>query len=178
VNDRFVLFRVGCEAGTYIRKLCTDIGEILLSGAHLEELRRSRVGTFTEKSNLTTLQDIKDAFTVYQNEGDDRYLKKLIFPMEKMVEHMPKIVVRDTAVDALCHGADLASAGIVYIDARIEKGSKIALFTLKDELIGFGIAKKKAIEIYKAKQGIMVESNKVFMERGTYPRWDAEIKEN
>ncbi|MGV9171544.1 MAG: RNA-guided pseudouridylation complex pseudouridine synthase subunit Cbf5 [Promethearchaeia archaeon] len=176
VRDRLVLFRVGCEAGTYIRKLCTDIGEVLLSGAHLEELRRTRVGTFTEENNLTTLQDIKDAFTIYRNDGDPRYLRRLIFPMEKMVEHMPKVIVRDTAVDALCHGADLASAGVVYIDARIKKGTKIALLTLKDELIGFGIAKRKAIDIYKAKQGIMAESHKVFMERGTYPRWDAEIK--
>lgn len=172
IKSDMVLFRVGCEAGTYIRKLCFDIGEALCSGAHMLELRRTRVGRFTEEDNLTTLQDIKDAYTLYQTEGEEYYLRKLIHPMEKMVDHMPKVYVRDTAVDAICHGADLASAGIAEIDARIEPQMKVAIMTLKKELVGFGIAQKNAMEIYKAKKGIMIKSHKVFMERGTYPHWD------
>jgi H/ACA ribonucleoprotein complex subunit 4 len=135
------------------------------------ELRRTRVGDFKENDNLITLQNLKDAFTIYQTESDETYLKKLIFPMEKMVSHLPKIYVRDTAVDALCHGASLASAGICYIDARIKPNMLIALMTLKKELIGFGTALKDAFQIYKAKSGILVKSNKVFMERGIYQRW-------
>ncbi len=92
--------------------------------------------------------------------------------MEKMVSHVPKIYVRDTAVDALCHGADLASAGVCYIDARIKKNTIVALMTLKKELIGFGTALKDAMYIYKAKSGILIKTNKIFMERGIYPRWD------
>jgi H/ACA ribonucleoprotein complex subunit 4 len=92
--------------------------------------------------------------------------------MEKMVSHLPKIYVRDTAVDALCHGADLAAAGICYIDARIKKNMLVAFMTLKKELIGFGITLKDAFPIYKAKSGIIVKTNKIFMDRGTYPRWD------
>ena len=42
MDGRNVLFKVGCEAGTYIRKLCFDIGEILGVGAHMQELRRTR----------------------------------------------------------------------------------------------------------------------------------------
>jgi len=38
-----VLFKVGCEAGTYVRKLCHDIGQFLKIGAHLTELRRTKV---------------------------------------------------------------------------------------------------------------------------------------
>ena len=87
--------------------------------------------------------------------------------MEKMVEHLPKIYIRDTAVDAICHGADLAAAGVINIDARIKNGMELALMTLKKELVGFGIAKKD----YKARSGIMVKTNKVFMERGIYPHW-------
>jgi H/ACA ribonucleoprotein complex subunit 4 len=137
------------------------------------ELRRTRVGNFTEEDNLITLQDLKDAFTIYQKEGDEFYLRQFISPMEKMVSHVPKVYVRDSAVDALCHGADLAAAGVCQLDARIEKGTKVAFMTLKKELIGFGIAEKKAMDIYKAKSGIVVRSNKVFMERKTYPSWKA-----
>ncbi|MFX1501195.1 MAG: RNA-guided pseudouridylation complex pseudouridine synthase subunit Cbf5 [Promethearchaeota archaeon] len=176
VKDNHVLFRIGCEAGTYVRKFCFDLGEALCSGAHMLELRRTRVGNFKESDNLISLQNLKDAFTVYQLEANEYYLKKLIYPMEKMVSHLPKIYVRDTAVDALCHGADLASAGICYIDARIKKNMLIALMTLKKELIGFGTSMKNAMQIYKAKSGILVKTNKIFMERGIYPRWDEKQK--
>jgi len=105
-------------------------------------------------------------------EGNEYYLRKIIFPIEKMVDHMPKIFVRDTAVDALCHGADLAAAGVCYIDARIKVGALISLMTLKKELIGFGITKRNALDILKSKSKIMVKTKKVFMERGLYPRWN------
>lgn len=172
LDAHHILFRVGCEAGTYIRKLCFDIGEALCSGAHMLELRRTRVGNFQENDKAVTLQELKDAFTIYQFEGNDYYLKKIILPMEKMVSHLPMIYVRDTAVDALCHGADLAAAGVCYIDARISKDALISLMTLKKELIGFGIALRDSLAMYKAKSGIMVKINKIFMKRGTYPRWN------
>ncbi len=171
VNENHVLFRVGCEAGTYVRKLCFDIGEALCSGGHMLELRRTRVGHFNEDDSLVTLQNLKDAYTIYQTEDDERYLRKIIYPMEKMVAHLPKIFVRDSAVDALCHGADLAAAGCCYIDARIKVGFQVAYMTLKKELIGFGTVSKDAMFIFKAKSGIVAKTNKIFMERGIYPRW-------
>jgi H/ACA ribonucleoprotein complex subunit 4 len=172
VNNNHVLFRIGCEAGTYIRKYCFDIGEALCSGAHMLELRRTRVGNFNENDMLITLQNLKDAYTIYQFESDETYLREIIFPMEKMVSHLPKIYIRDTAVDAICHGADLASPGICYIDARIKPKMLVALMSLKKELIGFGTSLKTAMQIYKAKSGILVKTDKVFMTRGVYPRWD------
>ncbi len=176
IKDNRVLFRVGCEAGTYIRKLCFDIGEALCSGAHMLELRRTKVGNFNEETNLNTLQNLKDAYTIYQTEGEEYYLRKIVFPMERMVDHIPKIFVRDTAVDALCHGADLAAAGVCYIDTRITPNMLVAYMTLKKELIGFGNAQKKAMEIYKAKAGIVAKTKKIFMERGVYPRWSEKSK--
>ena len=38
---------VSCSKGTYIRQLASDIGDKLGSGAHLSDLRRTRVGPFT-----------------------------------------------------------------------------------------------------------------------------------
>jgi H/ACA ribonucleoprotein complex subunit 4 len=171
VDENRILFLIGCEAGTYIRKFCFDIGEALCSGAHMLELRRTRVGPFKEDDNLITLQNLKDAFTLYQTEGEEYYLKKIVFPIEKMVSHIPKIFVRDTAVDALCHGADLAAAGVCYIDARIKPNMQVSLMTLKKELIGIATANKSAMEILKAKKGIIAKTNKIFMNRGTYPHW-------
>src|SRR5438128_10642458 len=53
LDGREVLFRVGCQAGTYIRKLVYDIGEVLGVGAHMRELRRTRAGRFTEEESLS-----------------------------------------------------------------------------------------------------------------------------
>ena len=76
IIDREVLFRVGCQAGTYIRKLCSDIGKKLNMGAHMLELRSTMVGPFTEKS-LCTLQDLTDAYHYYTSKQDETKLRKL-----------------------------------------------------------------------------------------------------
>lgn len=49
IDGRRVLFRVACDAGTYIRSMCVDIGEALLAGASMAELRRVRSGRMREK---------------------------------------------------------------------------------------------------------------------------------
>lgn len=54
-KGRQILFKVSCQAGTYIRKLVYDIGEVLGPGAHMEELRRIRAGPFTENECMSTL---------------------------------------------------------------------------------------------------------------------------
>jgi H/ACA ribonucleoprotein complex subunit 4 len=176
-HDQHVLFRVGCEAGTYIRKLCFDLGEALLSGAHMEELRRTRTGIFKEDESFCTLQDLKDAYTIYQQEKDDRYLRKLIQPMEKAIAHWKKIYIRDSAVDAIAHGANLAVAGVVMLERDIQKGEDIALMTLKGELVAFGTALQSTPQILKANHGLVVKTNRVFMLRGIYPNWRENPKE-
>jgi tRNA pseudouridine55 synthase len=48
-DDPMVLMvRVQCSAGTYIRTLADDLGRLLGGGAHLRNLRRTAVGSFTE----------------------------------------------------------------------------------------------------------------------------------
>lgn len=45
-------FSVLCSKGTYIRKLCDDIGDRLRCGAHLSRLRRIRSGRFTLENSV------------------------------------------------------------------------------------------------------------------------------
>jgi H/ACA ribonucleoprotein complex subunit 4 len=170
MDGQNVLFRIGCEAGTYIRKYCHDIGEALGSGAHMAELRRTIVGSFREDKTLKTLQNLTDDYWQLTEEGDESALRNTILPMEKASCHLPKLVVRDSAVDALCHGADLASGGILSLTSNIEKGSLVALKTLKGELIAAGESLYNSNEICEKTKGIMVDIKKVFMEPGTYPK--------
>lgn len=44
LEGNLLKFRVVCGKGTYIRSLARDLGQALKSGAHLKELRRTRVG--------------------------------------------------------------------------------------------------------------------------------------
>lgn len=165
-----VLFRIGCEAGTYIRKYCHDIGEALGTGAHMAELRRTTVGPFQEDDTLITLHDLTDAYYEWIEDGSEILLRRSILPMEKAAANLPKMVVRDSAVDALCHGADLALGGIISLRADIQKGSTVALETMKGELIAAGQSLHTSDDICRKSGGIMVDIKKVFMEPGTYPK--------
>ena len=166
-QDTNVLFRVGCEAGTYVRTLCVDIGKKLGSGAHLAELRRTKVGLFSEK-DLVTLHDIKDAMIFYK-EGNPDDLKKIVQPFERIFDHLPKIIIRDSAIDAVCHGATLAVPGVVEVETDIKKNMKVALFSMKKEIVAIGSATMDTEEIIQQDTGICVNTEKVFMNKGTYP---------
>ncbi|MBS3778537.1 MAG: RNA-guided pseudouridylation complex pseudouridine synthase subunit Cbf5 [Candidatus Thermoplasmatota archaeon] len=166
-NDTDVLFRVGCEAGTYVRTLCVDIGKKLGIGAHLAKLRRTKVGLFTEKE-LVNLQDVKDAYVFYQ-EGNPEDLKKILQPVERVFNHLPKIILRDSAIDAICHGATLAVPGVVEVETNISKNMLVALFSMKKEIVAIGNAKMSTEEIIDKDTGICVDPEKVFMNKGTYP---------
>ncbi|MFC1730903.1 RNA-guided pseudouridylation complex pseudouridine synthase subunit Cbf5 [candidate division KSB1 bacterium] len=169
IDGKDVLFRVGTEAGTYIRKLIHDIGQRLKVGAHMAELRRTKVGPFNE-STLVTFQDLQDAFWVYKNKGDDKELRKYIQPMENAVKHLPKIWVMDTTVDSLCHGATLHVPGIANVESGIEDGDMVAVMTLKEELIALSTARMNSKDLVTKKKGIAAKSERVFMEPGVYPK--------
>ncbi|MGZ7208628.1 MAG: RNA-guided pseudouridylation complex pseudouridine synthase subunit Cbf5 [Methanobacterium sp.] len=169
IDGKDVLFKIGCEGGTYIRKYCHDVGEALGIGAHMAELRRTRSGPFSE-DGLVTLQDLTDAYHIWKEEGNEKLLRDCISPMEAAVGHLPKIFIRDSAVDAICHGADLAAGGIISIEDSVQKGDTVAVMTLKGELVAAGKSLKTSKEILKANKDIMIDINKVFMEVGTYPK--------
>ena len=166
IDGKDVLFKVGCQAGTYIRKLCHDIGQKLGVGAHMAELRRTKAGCFDE-STLATLQDLADAYWYYKSEGKEKFIRKVIQPMENAVEHLAKVWVLDTTVESLCHGVDLKVPGISKVESGISVHDKVAMMTLKNELVALGTAKLKSAEMLGDK-GLAVMTEKVFMEPGTY----------
>jgi len=162
-----VLFVVGCEAGTYIRKLLHDLGQKLKVGAHMQELRRTKAGPFNEDTSYSLL-DLTDAFHFYKNENNDKFLRKIIQPVENAIMHLPKIWIFDTTVDTLCHGADLNVPGISKLHDGISKNDLVAIMTLKDELVALGTANLDSGKILKQEKGFAVKTDKVFMQGGTY----------
>lgn len=169
ISGRDVLFRVSCDAGTYIRTLCVDVGDVLGCGASMTELRRTRSGRMTE-DRAHTLQEIRDAYVFWQQYGHPEYLRDMIIPLEALVEPLPKVVVKATAVDAVCHGASLAVKGIHMLDVDIRKNALVAMMTARGELIGLGRMAMSTEKVMAAKSGVAVETKRILMDRGHYPR--------
>jgi H/ACA ribonucleoprotein complex subunit 4 len=166
---RDVLFVVGCEGGTYIRKLCFDIGEVLGCGAHMQELRRTRAGPFVEHGSAT-LHDVAYWFMEWQNQRDEKSLHEIVQPMEKALALVPSIFIRDSAVDAVCHGANLTAPGVSKLNSDIQTNSPVAIFSLKGEAVALGKATVASDDILKMEHGIVASIERVLMARGTYPK--------
>lgn len=167
IEARSVLMRVGCQAGTYIRKLCHDLGEALGCGAHLKELRRTRVGPLSERDSCD-LYDVAYARSLLEG-GDEGEMRRIVLPVERCLAHLPKVYVSDTTVDSLCHGAWLAVPGILKVEAGIKAGDTVAVMTLKGELVAVMRAEMSSEEMLERERGIAAVPERVFMRPGTYP---------
>lgn len=175
-KERLLLLRVLCEAGTYIRKLYYDIGEILGPGATMVELRRSRVHQFRE-DQLVTLHEVADAYATWEEKNDDSKLKKIILPIEYALSEIKSVVIRDSAVDALCHGAQLAIPGILQLSPNITKGELVAIYTQKGEVVALAEALLTTNEIKDATKGYAFQTRRIIMAPNTYPKnWRSRSK--
>jgi len=168
IKDREVLFRVGCESGTYVRTICVDIGRKLGAGAHLAELRRTQVG-YIKESDCVLLHDLKDSFVFYKEDKDESSIRNIIHPVEYILMHLPKIVIRDSAVDALCHGASLALPGVVEVETGLKKDDVVLILTLKDEAVAVGKSLMSTEEMIQKEKGFCANLERVVMKKGTYP---------
>lgn len=169
--EKIILLRVLCEAGTYIRKLVYDIGEVLGTGATMFELRRTRVSIFSESSdNLIRLHDLVDAIETYKETKEEEKIRSIVKPIEIALEGISCVAVKDSAVDALCHGAQVAIPGIVATDKDMKKGNLVGIYSLKGEIIALGEASMTSDEIKGNDKGIAVNIKRLIMKPNTYPR--------
>lgn len=168
-KDRDVLFKVGCQHGTYIRRLCEDLGNMIGTRGHMSELRRTQAGGFSENERQVTLQDVDDAYYYYKKDGNETFLRYCVMPLENAVGKIPKVWVFDATVNSLCHGAKLAVRGISKVEKGIDRGTDVAVFSLKDELIGFGTAIMGSEGLIESDKGIGVKMDRIIMKEDTYP---------
>lgn len=124
-NGINVLFETEVEAGTYIRKLCSELGE-KIGGAHMLELRRVKAGIFSEEDeNFVNLYEFEKAVDE-ANEGKEENLRKIIIPGEIISKILPIVQVKKQAIKALYTGKFL---NVNQTDKKeFGKDEKIALF--------------------------------------------------
>ena len=169
-KERLLLTRILCESGTYIRKLYYDIGEVLGPGATMIELRRTRVDQFRESDGLITLHELANAFSLWEESKDETKLRKMIKPIEYALSEIKSVIVRDSAVDAMCHGAQLAIPGILKISPNLKKGDVVGVYTQKGEVVALAESLMSEEEIRDATKGYAFETKRIVMAPNTYPR--------
>ena len=140
-DDRnLAVFWISCEAGTYVRTLCVHLGLLLGVGGHMQELRRVRSGIMGEKDNMVTMHDVLDAQWVFDNHKDETYLRRVIMPLEALLTNYKRLVVKDSAINAVCYGAKLMIPGLLRFENGIEVDEEVVIMTNKGEAIAIGIA--------------------------------------
>jgi tRNA pseudouridine55 synthase len=96
-DDGLVRLRVRSSAGFYVRSLAHDLGARLGCGAHLESLRRVRAGTFDETG----------AVALAAVEADGRGASRWIVPLDRLLPHVPAVVLNERGVRRATHGNDV-----------------------------------------------------------------------
>jgi len=161
IENRDILFKIGCEAGFYVRRFAVDVASKLGVKGQLQELRRTRSGNFSENS-VVSLQNLIDAV------GDEDRLREIILPMENVVENIGKVTVSDNAIGNICNGAPLAITGIVRLEDNIKKGEWVAIFSLKGEIVALGKALLDSKNIFESRRGLAIKTDRVLMKKGNY----------
>ena len=178
VEDRQALLRIECESGTYVRKLCHDVGLALGTGGHMGHLRRTATDPFDD-STLVTLHDMADALARWEegearrasekssgeDHGDeprvgdeDDWLREVVQPAERALTHLPSVTVAPSAAEEVAHGAQVYAPGVISAD-EAEKGALVACYTPNEAAVCIGTMVGDA----DAEEGVVVELGSVLV---------------
>jgi len=110
-DNRDFLFECKVEGGTYIRKICSDLGE-MIGGAHMGELRRTEAGIFNEKE-IYNLDEFLLAVDEWKS-GNDKKLRKMLVSAEDSIKKvLPVVKVDKSAIKSLHNGKPLFSNNVI-----------------------------------------------------------------
>ena len=130
---------------------------------------------------LVTLHQIADAFADWKDTKDGTKLSTMIHPIEYALSGIKSVVIRDSAIDALCHGAQLAIPGILQISPYLRKDDLVGIYTQKGEIVALAQSLMSEDDIKENTKGDAFETNRIIMAPDTYPkswRTRSTIKEN
>lgn len=127
-QSREVLFECDVEAGTYVRKMISDLG-LKVGGAHMTELRRTKAGIFSEAESVN-LYELEKAIEEYK-EGKEDKLRKILIPGEIISKILPVVQIKSEAVKKLLTGKPIFKDDLTKkIKEKQEKaGESVAVFS-------------------------------------------------
>jgi H/ACA ribonucleoprotein complex subunit 4 len=136
----------------------------------MQELRRVRSGILSENQNMVTMHDVLDAQHSYDTTKDESYLRRVVMPLEVLLTNYKRVVVKDSAVNAICYGAKFMIPGLLRFADGIEVNEEIVMITTKGEAIAVGVAQMTTAVMATVDHGVVAKIKRVVMERDTYPR--------
>merc|ERR1711871_1122370 len=116
------------------------------------------------------MHDVLDAQYQLDNHKDESYLRHVVRPLEGLLTSYKRIVVKDSAVNAVCYGAKLMIPGLLRFADDIGNGEEVVLMTTKGEAIAIGIAEMTTAVMATCDHGVVARIKRVIMDRDTYPR--------
>ena len=141
-RGNLVKFKSDVQAGTYIRKLISDLGENI-GGAHMVSLRRIRAGIFEEKSSVS-LEEISNAFQSYKK-GNEEKLREILIPGEIVRQIITGMQVREECLERLFNGREIRAEDV---RGKIPNSEMFSVFS-KNKFIGI----YNRVEDMKNKEG-------------------------
>jgi len=138
-NGKDVSFRIKVEAGTYIRKICFDLGQELGVGAHMKFLKRTKSGKFEIKDSHE-VKEVQEAYDEWKK-GNEKPLRKILIPIEDALD-IKKVVVKDSSIQKIRNGSPVRKQDMMK-EMKLKLGEDVALISESGNIIGLGIAKTK-----------------------------------
>jgi tRNA pseudouridine55 synthase len=155
-RDRQVLLRIECASGTYIRKLCHDLGLALGTGAHMGALRRTATDPFDDR-DLVTLHDLADALA-FAEEGDEGPIREVVASAERVLEELPAVTIAPSAAEQVATGAPVYAPGVIDADDAAED-ALVAGFTPNGSAVCLG----RLVGDPEADEGVVVDLERVLV---------------
>ena len=137
VADRQVLLKIRCESGTYVRKLCHDLGLALGTGAHMGDLRRTATEPFDD-STLVTMHDLADALAWWREDGETDSIEAVVHPAERALVHLPTVTITEGAAAAVATGAPVFAPGVIASEADPGNEPLVACYTPDGSVVCLG----------------------------------------
>ncbi|SHG79012.1 RNA-guided pseudouridylation complex pseudouridine synthase subunit Cbf5 [Halobaculum gomorrense] len=146
-TERQVLLQIRCESGTYVRKLCHDVGLALGTGGHMGHLRRTATDPFDDR-DLHTLHDLVDGVAFADGEDtadgepDESLIRTVLRPAEEALTGLPSLTIAESAARQVANGAPVYAPGVLAsgeVGARAPvEGDLLACYTPNGSAVCLG----------------------------------------
>ncbi|EMA38770.1 RNA-guided pseudouridylation complex pseudouridine synthase subunit Cbf5 [Halobiforma nitratireducens] len=157
VEERRLLLRIRCESGTYVRKLCHDLGLALGTGGHMGDLRRTATSPFDD-TDLHSAQAFLDALGFWVEDDDPEPLYEVVDPAERILEELPGVVIAPSAAREVAEGAPVYAPGVLEVDDPTE-GDLVACYTPDGAAVCLG----EFVGPADAESGVVVDLERVLI---------------
>jgi predicted rRNA pseudouridine synthase len=136
IEVRRVLLRIRCESGTYVRKLCHDLGLALGTGAHMGDLRRVGTTPFDD-STLVNLHELTDALA-FADDDNPGALLRTVQPAERALTHLPRVTIAESAAREVAEGAPVYAPGVLSVEQSEADEPLVACYTPDGAVVCLG----------------------------------------